>query len=243
MGSIEQEQQAQGSGNAKGGAASVVKAASENRGTRGSERGGRGGRGGGKGEELDLTKVSIPRGLRGNMLRYMRSNSLLVLLPGTKKEVELIDSLYQNRNIEREVFLSNEAIEEEIKLLDNPQSLHVATHGFFLEDPGPSDGKSDNYVENPLLRSGLIMAGANSFIRSGEIGADLGLEDDGILTAYEAMNLPLDDTEIVVLSACETGLGEVKNGEGVFGLQRAFQIAGAKSIICLLYTSPSPRDA
>ncbi|MEQ9229362.1 MAG: tetratricopeptide repeat protein, partial [Cyclobacteriaceae bacterium] len=66
----------------------------------------RGGRGGSKGKELDLTKVSIPRGLRGNMLRYMRSNSLLVLLPGTKKEIELIDSLYENASIERDVFLS-----------------------------------------------------------------------------------------------------------------------------------------
>lgn len=235
MGSIEEEEKRQNVATS-GAAASVVQAATENRGRGGNERGGRGGRGGGKNDELDLTQVSIPRGLRGNMLRYMRSNSLLVLLPGTKKEVELIDSLYENRNIEREVYLANEAIEEQIKELNYPQSLHIATHGFFLEDPGPSDGQSDNYVENPLLRSGLILAGANSFIRSGEIGANLGLDEDGILTAYEAMNLPLDDTEIVVLSACETGLGEVKNGEGVFGLQRAFQIAGAEAIIMSMWT-------
>ncbi len=196
----------------------------------------RGGRGGSKGKELDLTKVSIPRGLRGNMLRYMRSNSLLVLLPGTKKEIELIDSLYENASIERDVFLSNEAIEEEIKSLDNPKALHIATHGFFLENTGEPVGKTDGYVENPLLRAGLILAGANSFIRSGEISANLDLNDDGILTAYEAMNLPLDNTEIVVLSACETGLGEVKNGEGVFGLQRAFQVAGADAIIMSMWT-------
>lgn len=196
----------------------------------------RGGRGGTKGKELDLTSVSIPRGLRGNMLRYMRSNSLLVLLPGTKKEVELIDSLYEKASIEREVFMSNEAIEEEIKALDNPKALHIATHGFFLENSEDHGGKSDGYVENPLLRSGLILAGANSFIRSGQISENLDLDDDGILTAYEAMNLPLDNTEIVVLSACETGLGEVKNGEGVFGLQRAFRVAGADAIIMSMWT-------
>ena len=233
MGSVEEEQKKEEQTSAGGGASSVVKAASENRGTRGSERGGRGGS---KGEELDLTQVSIPRGLRGNMLRHMRSNSLLVLLPGTKKEVELIDSLYENRNIKREVYLSNEAIEERIKQINQPQCVHIATHGFFLEDSGDASDQRDGYVENPLLRSGLILAGANSFIRSGEIGSDLDLKDDGILTAYEAMNLPLDDTEIVILSACETGLGEVKNGEGVFGLQRAFQVAGAKSIIMSMWT-------
>jgi CHAT domain-containing protein len=200
-------------------------------------RGGRGGRGGGSSEELDLTQISIPRGLRGNMLRYMRSNSLLVLLPGTKKEVELIDSLYQNRDLHREVYLENQAIEEEIKSVEKPKSLHIATHGFFLEDPGDADGDTDAYVQNPLLRSGLILAGANSFIRAGEIGAQgMDLQEDGILTAYEAMNMDLEGTDLVVLSACETGLGEIKNGEGVFGLQRAFQVAGAEAIIMSMWT-------
>lgn len=216
MGAVEEEQKAGGATQTAGG-------------------GDRGGRGASKGQ-MDLDQMSIPRGLRGNMLRYMRSDNLLALLPGTKKEVELIDSLYNQRKLENRVFMENQALEDNIKQLRNPRALHIATHGFFLEDTGENIGKTDGYVENPLLRSGLILAGANSFISKGEIGENYDVSDDGILTAYEAMNLPLDNTEIVVLSACETGLGEVKNGEGVFGLQRAFQVAGAKAIIMSMWT-------
>ncbi|MEM9325553.1 MAG: CHAT domain-containing protein, partial [Bacteroidota bacterium] len=213
-------------------------AAAENRGNRGGARGGRGGGSFGEPAAGSMSRGAIPRGIRGNLLRYVDNNSLLALLPGTQKEVKIIDSLWQEKNEEPIVFMSDEAVEERIKEVKSPQTLHIATHGFFLqnEDGAAAEGTEDNYVENPLLRSGLILAGANSYISHGRISNSDRPEDDGILTAFEAMNLNLDDTELVVLSACETGLGEVQNGEGVFGLQRSFQVAGADAIIMSMWT-------
>ncbi|MEO9869621.1 CHAT domain-containing tetratricopeptide repeat protein [Ekhidna sp.] len=201
----------------------------DNRGVRGVDRGMRSGSG-----KSELSRgASIPRGVRGNLVRYMRSFNGLAMLPGTKKEVELIDSLYSENNRVRDAYFLNDALEGTVKSVNNPNILHIATHGFFLEQD--NDDQSDQYVQNPLLRSGLILAGANNFIRTGNIVSEQN-GDDGILTAFEAMNMNLDKTDVVVLSACETGLGEVKNGEGVYGLQRAFQIAGADAIIMSMWT-------
>jgi len=122
--------------------------------------------------------------------------------------------------------------------------VHLATHGFFLGSPcesGPSNTRSVGGLtaasshtsvaaDNPLLLAGLAFAGAN-----GHAGARPG-QDDGILTAEEVAALNLQGTEWAVLSACDTGLGEIKAGEGVFGLRRAFQIAGARTIIMSLWS-------
>lgn len=213
----------------------ITEAAKEDRGVRGASRGVRGTRGNEENQLESLTRGgALPRGIRGNLLRYMRSNQMLALLPGTKREVNLIDSLYGVKHSPVIKYLSNDALEDSIKIVNNPRTLHIATHGFFLESE--EDGLQDNYVQNPLLRSGLILAGANSYISSGQISDQVAYREDGILTAYEAMNLNLNNTELVVLSACETGLGEVKNGEGVYGLQRAFQVAGADAIIMSMWT-------
>lgn len=152
-------------------------------------------------------------------------------LPGTEKEVDGLQKKLQQANWQTTAHLLGQASEVNLKKLQKPKLLHIATHGFFMEEDQHRAGVPAGAAVNPLLRSGLLLAGAQQTL-NGKINPD---GEDGILTAYEAMNLNLDNTDLVVLSACETGLGEVKNGEGVFGLQRAFQTAGAKSIIMSLW--------
>jgi len=146
-------------------------------------------------------------------------------LPGTKTEVENIAALLSAKSWQPEVLEGAQALEETLKDCFKPRVLHIATHGYFQPDSLISANK------NPLLQSGLMLAGAGATIA----GDKDEKTEDGILTAYEAMNLNLDNTDLVVLSACETGLGEIRNGEGVYGLQRAFKVAGAKSIIMSLW--------
>ena len=157
-------------------------------------------------------------------------------LPGTAAEADTLKSLLKvnNENLLTQV----QATEARLKQLHGPQILHIATHGFFLRDQaGPSpalrtSGLSQDQTplplrENPLLRSGLALAGANAR-RSGD-------HDDGILTAAEVAQMDLHGTQLVVLSACETGLGDVENGEGVYGLRRALELAGAQTQVASLW--------
>lgn len=114
--------------------------------------------------------------------------------------------------------------------------MHIATHGYFLKDVHrtnwPVGVHADYAKDNVLLRSGLLLTGASEPEKE-----DIGLDNssNGVVTSYEAMNLDLHGTNLVVLSACETGLGEIKAGEGVYGLQRAFLVAGAKALIMSLW--------
>jgi len=132
-----------------------------------------------------------------------------------------------------------EATEKSIKSVKAPMLMHNATHGYFLQDVEGSVGSvygvdAENASKNPLLRSGLILADAKGAIGDDQtmIVAD---HENGILTAYEAMNLDLEGTDLVIMSACETGLGDVKSGEGVYGLQRSFLVAGADALIMSLW--------
>jgi len=175
----------------------------------------------------------ISLGLKSSLIQLTPDGQHITMLPGTKREVQFIAEKYAQQNLTFDSLLYDRASEEALKSVRNVQTLHIATHGFFIEDTSPTEDHKDSYVENPMLRSGLILAGANRLIADVTLGED---QEDGILTAYEAMNLHLEQTDLVVLSACETGLGEVKNGEGVYGLQRAFLVAGANTIIMSLWS-------
>ncbi len=160
-------------------------------------------------------------------------------LPGTKREVEQVARSWNAQDGPTTVYYGRSASEEKFKQeAPGNRVIHLATHGYFLEaecQPTTSgrgyDPDAGYAGENPLLLSGLFLAGANLH---GE-GADEEGAEDGILTAEEVAAMDLDGTDLAVLSACETGLGEVKDGEGVYGLRRAFQMAGARTVISALW--------
>jgi CHAT domain-containing protein/Tfp pilus assembly protein PilF len=165
---------------------------------------------------------------------------LIDSLPGTRKEVEKIASQWRASTQEPLfVHFGPDASEENFKTeAPGNRVIHLATHGYFIEGACQpnlpkrgSDAEQGFVGENPLLLSGLLFAGANLH---GEGADSLGAED-GILTAYEVSAMDLEGTDLVVLSACETGLGEIKEGEGVYGLRRAFQMAGARTVISALW--------
>ena len=162
-------------------------------------------------------------------------------LPGTKIEVENIIKILNEKNWKVTSYMDKNATETNLKNVKKPFVLHVATHGYFLEKSDNNMTGSRSFgveptraLENPLLRSGLLLAGADKTVLEIDTKNDTET-DDGILNAYEAMTMNLDGTKLVILSACQTGLGDIKTGEGVYGLQRAFQIAGAQSIITSLW--------
>lgn len=164
-------------------------------------------------------------------------------LAGTGEEVREISALWPAALGPPRALVGLEASEGAFKR-DAPAYgvLHVATHGFFLDDSclpasqphvtarGVGGLATTGPVENPLRLSGLALAGAN---RRAQARAE---EDDGILTAEEVATLDLQGVEWAVLSACDTGVGEIKAGEGVFGLRRAFQVAGARTVIMSLWS-------
>ncbi len=157
-------------------------------------------------------------------------------LPGTKLEVENIGKILKAGGYQTTPYLQKAATEAVVKSMKGPAIVHIATHGYFQPDVEQASVgvHQENAKNNPLLRSGLLLAGASATIK-GDVMPNLESNDNGVLTAYEAMNLSLDGTDMIILSACETGLGDVRAGEGVYGLQRAFLVAGAKAMVMSLW--------
>lgn len=170
-------------------------------------------------------------------------------LEGTKREVDMIAKDMKRHNVPYVYYSGIDGTEESFKHLDGtkPKVMHIATHGFFLteEEAGKSkynrpeielltNGflKVDRPVEDKsMTRSGLLFSGCNHAINHERVPEG---EEDGILTAKEISMLDLRGLDLVVLSACQTGLGDIISGEGVFGLQRGFKKAGAKTILMSL---------
>ncbi|MEM7549656.1 MAG: CHAT domain-containing protein [Bacteroidota bacterium] len=147
-----------------------------------------------------------------------------VELQGTGVEIKKISSTLQEKGWKVSSHLEERASETNLKVLGSHDIVHLATHGFFY---GIEQDQADPNITEVLLNSGVALAGANH--KEGH------LNEDGILTAYETTTLPLDSTQLVVLSACETGLGQYHPGEGVYGLQRSLKSAGAKNIVMSLW--------
>ncbi len=177
--------------------------------------------------------------LRGDSWKYLN---------WTEVEARAIQTILQKSGIETTLKMKYSATEESFKQLGrntpSPRIIHLATHGFFFPDPGDSrqppaaaeQAPVFKVSDNPMIRSGLILAGANHAWKTGSpLKPDM---EDGILTAYEISQMNLSGTELVVLSACETGLGDIQGNEGVYGLQRAFKIAGVKYLIMSLWQVP-----
>ena len=180
--------------------------------------------------------------LEGKTIKSVSDN--FEKLEGAEKEGKGIQKMAAEKLANSIIYLQKEAEEQQLRTVSEaPKMLHIATHGFFLQGeerlkkrllslnrggtmipPPPGD--------NPMLRAGLAFAGINS---NAPFLGEIDTNNDGVLTAMEVLSLNLAGTELVVLSACETGVGEIHAGEGVYGLRRAFQEAGVKSVVNSLW--------
>jgi CHAT domain-containing protein/tetratricopeptide (TPR) repeat protein len=181
---------------------------------------------------------SAVRGMSG--MRGLRFDPL----PGAEREGQLIMKTVEGRGKPTAIYSKSAAQEKVLREMERPpEVLHVATHGFFLKADDTlrkrllklqrsSDFQFPPPGDNPLLRAGLAFAGINS---NAQVLGDIDTDNDGVLTALEVLGLDLTGTRLAILSACETGLGEIHEGEGVYGLRRAFQEAGAGSVVSSLW--------
>ena len=159
--------------------------------------------------------------------RFAFGNPSLEQLPGTSEEIDGVKQHLQRAGWKIQTRVNQEASEASVRNLHGATVIHYATHAF-------CSGDSSSDVP-PLMRSWLALAGANRSLRLIQAGRFIPPDSDGLLTAAEVVQLPLRDTSLVVLSACETGMGEIAVGEGILGLRRAFAIAGAGNLLVTLW--------
>jgi CHAT domain-containing protein len=191
-----------------------------------------------EGLSLAVSRAAAVRELRGLQLNP---------LEGARREGEEL-----KRNATRfgfiacQTFMGADATEAQLRRISAPRVLHLATHGFFLpqiaESAASNSGKTADsrirvrLANNPMLRSGIALAGAQGTIEAWKRGEYVPAENDGIVTAEEVASLDLRDTSLVVLSACDSGGGEALAGEGVLGLRRGFIQAGAGNLVVALWS-------
>lgn len=205
--------------------------------------------------DFDMSKSGVGKtvstaNVAGQSLRGSLANDFKLVhfdrLPDTKQEADSIERILTASGVRVKSYQGDKAIEAALFSNQNPKVLHLATHGYFLRDDmnagaatrglkvmlkesGKGDWNAD--LENPMLRSGFVLAGANSSLREGL--------DDGLVSAEKILGLRLRGTDLVTLSACETAVGAVRTGEGVYGLKRAFLLSGAKTLVMSLWSVPS----
>jgi CHAT domain-containing protein len=203
---------------------------------------------------LAAGELAITRGLTFSETDSTLRGGSWKFLKNSERETSNVAAILRQAGISATTLKGYAATEEAFKKIGgngtSPRILHLSTHGYFFPDStpqppkggagtgSPSGAGGDPVFKtsgHPMIRSGLILAGAN---HAWQTGKPLGKREDGVLTAYEISQMDLRNTELVVLSACETGLGDIRGNEGVYGLQRAFKIAGAKNLIMSLWQVP-----
>lgn len=186
--------------------------------------------------------AGLADGLRGmsSGMRGLRFDPL----PGAEREGQLIQKTVDGQGKASTIYSKGEAQEQVLRrMTEAPEVLHIATHGFFLKADDTlrkrllklqrgGDIQIPPPGDNPLLRAGLAFAGINA---NAPVLGEIDTDNDGVLTALEVLDLNLAGTQLAILSACETGLGEIHEGEGVYGLRRAFQEAGVASVVSSLW--------
>ena len=193
-------------------------------------------------EKAKSRSANVEQGLRGmgSGMRGLHFDPL----PGAEREGQIIVKTLTDNGRAVTMFTKGDAQEKMLRSFEEPpEILHIATHGFFLKADDTlrkrllsmqrsADIQIPPPGDNPLLRAGLAFAGINA---NAKVLGEIDTDNDGVLTALEVLNLNLVGTKLVILSACETGLGEIHEGEGVYGLRRSFQQAGAQSVVSSLW--------